>query len=191
MENVAVLRHAKSLKQDAPVQLLLADDDAPMRSLVASCARETLAPIAVLEAEDGAEAVQLGLQHRPQIALLDINMPKLGGVEVALTLRELQPRMRLALQTADAQTHRDRAREHRLPLFDKADLDRALSWLEVQVEACATGEPKRRVPQKRSLECSSCRYGIFLSTPPERCPMCYAEDAWITSATGVRARDRR
>src|SRR5438046_2299149 len=81
---------------DTRVQLLLADDDALMRSLLASRARETVDVTTVLEAADGAEAVQLGLRERPQIALVDVNMPKLGGIEVALTLRELQPQMLVA-----------------------------------------------------------------------------------------------
>jgi CheY-like chemotaxis protein len=161
------------------VKLLLADDDARIRSLLASRARDTVEAIAVLEAEDGAEAVRLGLRQQPQIALLDVNMPRLGGIEVALALRELQPRMRVALQTADPHAHRDLARAHRLPLFDKLELDRALSWLEVQVRSCADGRPSPRTPQKRSLECSSCGYGIVSSTPPARCPMCQAEGAWI------------
>src|SRR4029079_19728581 len=62
-----------------PVRLLVADDDPLARSLLASCAREIAGEIVVLEAEDGAEAVQLGLQQRPAVALLDVNMPRLDG----------------------------------------------------------------------------------------------------------------
>ena len=180
MEDLAVLD--RSRESEPEIRLLLADDDAPMRSLLASCAREAVEAITVLEAKDGAEAIQIGLQQRPQLALLDINMPRLGGIEVAITLRELQPSMRLALQTADPHNHRDRARAYRLPLFDKLELDRALSWLDVQARSiCATGRPRPapRLAQKGSLECSACGYGICCSTPPERCPMCQAEDGWI------------
>ena len=188
MEDLAVLPHSSSREHQPGVRLLLADDDTPMRSLLASCARDMVEAIVVLEATDGAEAIQLGLQQRPQIALLDINMPRLGGIEVAITLRELQPPMRLALQTADPHSHRDRARAHRLPLFDKLELDRALSWLAVQANSiCAADEPgPRPLPlQRRSLECSACGYGICCSRAPERCPMCQAEDGWI-HATGRR-----
>ena len=179
METLAVLPRSDARKHGPGVRLLLADDDARMRSLLASCALDTVEAIAVLEAEDGAEAVQLGLQRRPHIALLDVNLPKLGGIEVALTLRELQPQMRLALQAGDPRSHRDRARAQRLPLFDKLELARALSWLDVQVQSCADDRPPARLPQKRSLECASCGYGIVCWTAPARCPMCQAEDAWI------------
>lgn len=36
---------------------------------------------------------------------------------------------------------------------------------------------------KRSLVCTLCGYGVFRSAPPERCPMCQAETAWIHSPT--------
>jgi rubrerythrin len=39
-------------------------------------------------------------------------------------------------------------------------------------------EPRLALLRKRSLECSSCGYGIARSTPPERCPMCQAVETW-------------
>jgi CheY-like chemotaxis protein len=178
MENLAVLPRLDSRERGPQVQLLLADDDADMRSLLVASARDRITSLAALEAQDGAEAVQIGLQQRPQIALLDVTMPKLGGIEAALTLRALHPQMRLALHTADPRTHRERARAHRLPLFDKLQFERALSWLELQVQSCVV-EVRPRLLENRPLECSSCGYGIACSTPPARCPMCQAEGAWI------------
>lgn len=117
---------------DERVELLLADDDAAMRSLLASSARAAIDSLAVHEAADGAEAIQIGLQRRPQIALLDVHMPRLGGVEVALVLRELVPGLRLALHAGDPAVHCHSARELCLPLFDKLESDRVLRWLEYQ-----------------------------------------------------------
>ena len=174
MESLAVLPHPSSRRDEPVVQLLLADDDALTRSLLASRTHEAVEEVAVLEAEDGAEAIRLGLQQRSQIALIDAAMPRLGGIEVAIMLRDLRPRMRLALQTDDPQSHRDRARAQRLPLFDKLELDRTLGWLEVQVQACAED-----LDQRRSLECCSCGYRIVRSRPPVRCPMCQTRHGWI------------
>jgi CheY-like chemotaxis protein len=182
METFAALPHSTSPARDPRIGVLLADDDDRMRSLLATSASNAIQGIVVLEAKDGAEAVQLGLQQRPRIALLDINMPRLGGFEVATTLRELQPRMRLALQTGDPDAHRERARAHRLPLFDKRELVRALSWVEAQAEALADSQAGPRLAQTHNLECSSCGYGISCRTPPERCPMCYGEDGWTHGA---------
>jgi len=177
MESLAALRQPHA-DQQPRVQLLLADDDARMRSLVAAQARDLVDRLAVLEAADGAEAIQIGLQRTPQLALLDVNMPRLGGIEVAMTLRELRPQMRVALHTAHPLTHRERARECRLPLFDKLELDRVVGWLELQARSLV--EPSALQPQ-RTFECSACGYGIARALPPERCPMCQREDTWIHS----------
>ena len=165
-----------------PIRLLVADDDEPARSLLAACAHEISGEIAVLEAEDGAEAVQLSLQERPEIALLDVNMPRLGGIETALTLRELQPRIRVALQTGDPLTHRERAGAELLPLFGKLELDDTLAWLHAQVEWVARAQPAAP-PPKHDLVCGACGYGIMRAIPPDQCPMCQAESAWILAAS--------
>jgi CheY-like chemotaxis protein len=147
---------------------------------VAALARERVEALEVLEAADGVEAVQVGLRQRPHIALLDVAMPRLGGIEAAITLRELQPRMRIALATGEWLAHRDRAREQRLPLFDKLDLDRALDWLEVQADACARRPPSAPFPasEQLGLQCSCCGYGVARAVPPERCPMCHRVGPW-------------
>lgn len=128
----------------------------------------------------GAEAVQIGLQRRPEIALLNVAMPRLGGIDAAITLRELQPRMRLALYGDDLLLHRARALERGLPLFDTLDFDGVIRWLELEAQARA-GRLERRpvLLQKLSLECTSCGYGIARTMPPDRCPMCQRDGVWI------------
>jgi len=177
MEAVATRREER-LQKAPGLALLLADDDAALRALMADRARELVDKLAVLQAADGAEAIQLGLQRRPQIALLDVSMPRLGGVEAALTLRELQPQIRLALQTGDTRAYRDTAREHRLPLFDKGDLELALAWLGAQAKSyIATQRPVSLA--RVDLECAVCGYGIAPSSQPERCPMCQSTGVWV------------
>lgn len=182
MEAIADLRQLLVDASEPRVRLLIADADRPARSVLGSRAREVVGDIVVLEAEDGAEAIQLGMQQSPEIALLDINMPRLGGIEAAATLRELKPRMRVALQTGDPKTHQDRASEHQLPVFGKLELDRTLAWLEAQVAWC-TERPYEDPPRKRSFVCGACGYGALRKTAPDRCPMCQAEHAWIQTAT--------
>jgi CheY-like chemotaxis protein len=179
MEALAALPYENAFEHEQRVQVLVADDDPLARSLLASSASDSLDEVVVLEAEDGAQAIRIGLQHRPAIALLDINMPRLGGIEVAITLRDLQPRMRLALQTADPLTHRERARTHQLPLFSKLEPDHTLAWLRAQIDWYTETQSEAETPRKLNLRCACCGYGVFRSTPPERCPMCQVEKAWI------------
>jgi CheY-like chemotaxis protein len=172
MEALATQPLGRAYEDEPRVLILVADDDRPTRSLLASCAREVAAAGVVLEAEDGAEAIQLGLQRKPEIAVLDVDLPRLGGIEAAVTLRELQPRMRLALQSADPLTDVHRARASRLPLFSKLDLDRTGAWLHAQVQWCLAAL------EKHHFACAVCGYGVVRAAPPERCPMCQTEHAW-------------
>jgi CheY-like chemotaxis protein len=181
MEVLAAPREVLMDEYDPRVQLLIADDDRAARSLLASRASDVVGEIVVFEAHDGAEAIQLGLQQSPDIAVLDIDMPRLGGIEAALTLRELKPHMRVALRTADPLTRRDRVQELRLPLFGKLELEQTVAWLEAQVAWC-TGTPDPAGPSKRSFVCGACGYGALRESAPGRCPMCHAEGAWIEAA---------
>lgn len=80
-------------------QLLLADDDAAFR--------ETLCGIfephfVLLEAGSGEEAVELCARHRVDIALLDMHMPPLTGLETLRILKSIYALAPCILVTADA-----------------------------------------------------------------------------------------
>jgi len=66
-------------------KLLIADDEDGIRSLV----RMTLESDAyeILEAADGAEALELARAHHPDLLLLDVMMPGVTGLEVCRTLK--------------------------------------------------------------------------------------------------------
>lgn len=179
MDEIAALRNFGSRARGQRVQLLVGDGDALARSRLASSVRRAVDELVVLEAEDGAEAIQLGLQRRPAVALLDIDLPRLGGIEAAITLRELEPRMRIGLQAGDPLAHRARAHEHRLPLFDKLELGRRLAWLQAQVDWCVEKRPELDVPRKRSFVCRVCGFGALRAAAPGHCPMCHAESEWF------------
>jgi len=70
-------------KEPPPTRVLLVDDEEPARVLL----REVLGSISgvqiVGEAANGFEAVRAASEQRPDVAFLDIEMPKLSGFEVA------------------------------------------------------------------------------------------------------------
>lgn len=160
------------------VRLLIADGDPLARSVLVSRARERVGSIRALEAEDGAEAIQLGLQQHPEIALLDVDLPRLGGIEAATTLRELQPRIRLAFRAEPPFRNREHASGLGLPLFSKLELSATLAWLQAQVRRQRETQSESEAPRKLNLRCTACGYGIVRSVPPERCPMCQASNLW-------------
>ena len=79
-------------------QLLLADDDVGFRDTL----RHILEPHFVLiEAGSGAEAVELSERHRIDIALLDMHMPQLTGLETLRVLKAVFAAAPFILITAD------------------------------------------------------------------------------------------
>jgi CheY-like chemotaxis protein len=163
------------------VRVLVADDDKRVRDHVVALLGNAHGIALTIEAEDGAEALQVGLQLHPEIAVLDLNMPRLSGVEAAQTLRALQPSMRIAVQSSDPDDLRARAGGLGLALFDKLECERLVHWVEVQARSCGprVDETVSALARRLDLTCSMCGYGIVSRKPPERCPMCHVAAAWM------------
>jgi DNA-binding response OmpR family regulator len=83
--------------------VLVADDDPDILALVTF--RLERAGYDVVAASDGEQALQLALDHPPDLAVLDVMMPKLDGYEVTTRLRqdERTRRMPIILLTARVQ----------------------------------------------------------------------------------------
>ncbi len=64
--------------------ILIADDEPDIRRFL----RMQMEDVDIIEASDGAEALELARLRRPQLALLDYMMPEIDGVEVCRRIRE-------------------------------------------------------------------------------------------------------
>lgn len=77
-------------------RLVIIDDDAAirygLRMLVESMGAEVLA-----EADSGPAGIEQAEQHRPDLVLLDVSMPGMGGFTTARKLREMQPDLGIIL----------------------------------------------------------------------------------------------
>jgi DNA-binding NarL/FixJ family response regulator len=83
-----------------PIRVLIAEDHLIARVGVGTIVETQVDMQVVAEAATGVEAVQLHAQHRPDVTLMDIRMPVMGGVEAMRTIRETTPRARfIALST--------------------------------------------------------------------------------------------
>ena len=65
------------------LRVLLADDHTLVRTGIKAMLKGIEGVTVVAEAGEGREALELIVRHRPDIALLDISMPGLNGIEVA------------------------------------------------------------------------------------------------------------
>jgi CheY-like chemotaxis protein len=117
----------------AEIRVLVADDDDGVRQLFAILLRTTPGVSSVIEAKDGAEAVELACGRQFDVAVLDLNMPRLDGVQAAIRLRAMQPSLKIALNSSSPELLRQRADGLGLPLFDKiVDFDRLREWVAQQ-----------------------------------------------------------
>jgi DNA-binding response OmpR family regulator len=95
--------------REAMPTVLVVDDEPPIVELV----RFTLEDdsLRVLEAGDGVAALEIARRERPELILLDVQMPRLGGLEVCRRVRRdpLLSGTRIVMLTA-ADQETDRAR---------------------------------------------------------------------------------
>lgn len=82
------------------IRLLLADDHPVVRDGLRAMLSTQPDFQIVGEAANGAEAVQLAARLKPDVILLDLEMPDLDGVSVLTQIRALDPRARVIIVTA-------------------------------------------------------------------------------------------
>ena len=82
-----------------PIRLLIADDHLVVRMGLRSLIDTQPGMVVVAEAANGQEALELFREHKPDIALLDLRMPILGGVEATAAIREEFPEARIIVLT--------------------------------------------------------------------------------------------
>ena len=82
-----------------PIRVVVADDHAILREGIKVLLQAQNDIAVVGEAEDGRQAVQRCQELRPDVVLMDIAMPGLGGYEATLEIRRLLPSIRVLVLT--------------------------------------------------------------------------------------------
>jgi len=89
----------KSVKQPVPIRVMLVDDHSAFRQgLTALIANESDLKV-VGEAGDGAEALRCYREKRPDVVLMDLRLPGIGGVEATMAIRKEFPDARIIVLT--------------------------------------------------------------------------------------------
>ncbi|WP_049570860.1 response regulator [Streptomyces sp. SBT349] len=81
------------------IRVLIADDEPMIRAGVRAVLATDPEIEVVAEAGDGREAVDMVWRHRPRVAVLDIRMPGLGGIEAAAEIRRTAPETGVVMLT--------------------------------------------------------------------------------------------
>src|SRR2546422_8563997 len=140
-----------------PRPALVVDDDPEARKVLKDFLR--LRGLAVLEARNGLEALLSVKQHRPGVVVLDLNMPRLGGLETLKRIRPFDPTIRVAVVTEDpdAAVHQQaRALGATVVLIKPVDLARLGTALDL-----TPGDPRPIAPVTGSAS-------LLPEVPPRR-----------------------
>ena len=83
----------------APLSILIADDHAVVRAGLRTLLESRTLWQVCAEAADGRDAVEKAAKHKPHIAILDIGMPLLNGVEATRQIRKSSPSTEILILT--------------------------------------------------------------------------------------------
>lgn len=84
----------------AKIRVLIADDHAVVREGTRKLLEQEQDLTVVAEAGDGEEAVRLAGAFMPDVAIIDINMPKLDGIEATIEIKNRYPTVAVLILSA-------------------------------------------------------------------------------------------
>lgn len=82
-----------------PLRILIADDHAVVRAGLRTLLESRQGWQVCAEAADGRDAVEKAAKHTPDIAILDIGMPLMNGVDATRRIRKTSPHTRVLILT--------------------------------------------------------------------------------------------
>jgi DNA-binding NarL/FixJ family response regulator len=88
----------KSVGAALPAKVLIVDDHKLTRSVVRSLLDEHFIRVCG-EAENGKQAIEKVRRLRPDLVLLDINMPVMNGIQAAYEIRKIAPSIKIVFFT--------------------------------------------------------------------------------------------
>ena len=81
------------------IRVLSADDHALLREGIAAIITHQSDMLLVSQASGGREAIQQYREHRPDVTLMDLRMPDLGGIDALIAIRAEFPDARIIMLT--------------------------------------------------------------------------------------------
>lgn len=85
-----------------PIRVMIVDDHPIVREGVASILQDQPDMAVVAQATDGAEAIEYFRLHVPDVTLMDLQMPRMSGLEAIIEIRRHHPDARIVVLTTYA-----------------------------------------------------------------------------------------
>jgi DNA-binding NarL/FixJ family response regulator len=105
------------------IRVLLADDDPGFLDALATAMEADGRFEIAGRAGNGIEAFELGCRLDPEVVVLDVNMPQLGGIEAARRLEQSRPHIQVLLVSSEAAEVSAHCAVGGVPILPKLDLD--------------------------------------------------------------------
>jgi len=104
---LTIFTFGETLKYNDPItdkkyllmKIVIADDSSLLRDRIRSLLNSINHNSVVFEAENGAEALKLIREKEPDLAILDIRMPEMNGIEVLKKIREMKMKTKVCILT--------------------------------------------------------------------------------------------
>lgn len=93
-----------SIPAPMPISVLLADDHALLRSGLKVLLRRQPDMAVVAEARNGKEAIALSRLHRPDVVVMDVQMPLMNGLDATREVRDLLPATKVLVLSSQVES---------------------------------------------------------------------------------------
>ena len=91
------------MKPVFPLRILLVEDDELFRLGLQTRLQQESCKQVIAEAEDGETAVELTQEHLPNVVVLDVGLPGIGGIEACRQIKQQHPDIAVLILTSYAQ----------------------------------------------------------------------------------------
>lgn len=107
--------------------MLLVDDHKEFREMLRAFIEKHFKGVEIIEAATGKEGLQIAVKENPQIALIDIHLPMIDGLQTAEQIKRLVPDCRIITMSMYKQYGREKfVTEEVLSLIEKDEIDSGL-----------------------------------------------------------------